>query len=238
MTAHSPLLDVSAVVKDYRGLRPLRMARLTLAPGEQVALVGLDAPAAEMLTTLLTGAATPDAGTIHVLGTPTAGITDADQWIRLVDRIGLVTERAALLDMLSAVQNLALSFSLAIDPPPDDVRRRAVALATEVGLPEASWERPVGEADGSQRIRIRLGRALAFEPALLLLEHPTATVDRALVPTLAADVRAIVSRRGLATLALTADEAFAEACGLRIVHWDAATGALREPRRRWFFRGR
>ena len=45
----SPLLELSEVSKDYRGLRPLRIASLTVAAGERVALLGLDAAAAEAL---------------------------------------------------------------------------------------------------------------------------------------------------------------------------------------------
>lgn len=229
-----PVLDIAAVVKDYRGLRPLRVAQLRLVAGDQLAILGMDAPAAEMLTTLITGAAVPDSGTIQVLGAGTADINSTDAWLALVDRIGLVTDRAALLDMLSVIQNLAMSFTLEIEPPPAGVRVRAAAIATEVGLPESVWDRPVGELDGAARTRVRLGRALAFEPAMLLLEHPTAHVERTAVRTLAHDIRALASRRALATLAMTGDVEFAAAVGARLMDWDAATGGLRERRRGWW----
>lgn len=229
-----PVLDMSAVVKDYRGLRPLRVERLSLTGGDQIAVFGMDAPSAEMMTTLITGAAVPDSGSIRVLGTATSDIKTADDWLRLVDRIGLVTDRAALLDMLSVIQNLAMSFTLEIEPPPADVWARVAALAAEVGLPESVWDRPVGVLDGAGRTRVRLGRALALGPLLLLLEHPTAQVERDAVRALAADVRAVASRRGIATLALTADPEFAAAVGARVLDWDAGKGTLRERRRGWW----
>ena len=55
-----PLLDVRGVSKHYGGLRPLRLAALAVGPGDRVAITGLDAPAAEILVNLLTGATLPD----------------------------------------------------------------------------------------------------------------------------------------------------------------------------------
>ncbi len=185
----SPVLDISALVKDYRGLRPLRMERLTLHAGDQVAVLGFDEPAAEMMTTLVTGASVPDAGSIHVLGTSTAGIENSDDWLRLVDRVGIVTERAVLLESLTVIQNLAMPFTLEIEPPPDDVRERAAALAAESKLPRECWDQPVGTLAGELRTRLRFARAVSLDPALVLMEHPTALVARGAVGTLAADVQ-------------------------------------------------
>lgn len=230
----TPVLDITAVVKDYRGLRPLRLGELTLGSGDQVAILGMDEPSAEMLTTLITGAAVPDAGIIRVLGMGTADITTTDEWLALVDRIGLVTHRAALLEMLSTIQNLAMSFTLEIEPPSQDIRDRAAALAAEVGLPESLWDRPVGDLDDAAKTRVRLGRALAFNPVMLLLEHPTAQVERPAIQALAHDIRDLAARRALATLTISGDHEFAEAVGARLMDWEAATGRLCERRRGWW----
>lgn len=229
----APVLEIGGLIKDYRGLRPLRLDRLTLQAGEHVALLGFDAPAAEMLTTLITGALTPDAGHISVLGTSTASLQDSDDWLRLVDRLGIVTERAVLLDSMTVIQNLALPFTLSIEPPPEDARRRAEALAMEAGLPRSTWETAVGDLDGAQRTRVRLGRAVSLDPAVILLEHPTAQVDRFAVRDLGRDVRAAATRRGLATLTLTADEEFARAVAATVLTWSPADGGLRAARRSW-----
>lgn len=210
------------------------MAALSLDAGDQIALLGFDAPAAEMLSTLVTGALAPEAGRVEVLGADTAALQTSDQWLALVDRIGIVTERAVLLDPLTAIQNLAMPFSLSIDPVAPDVRPRAEALAAESGLPPALWERPVGDLDGEQRTRVRLGRALALDPALLLLEHPTAQVERSAVVALGQHVRAIAERRRLATLTITADEPFARAVAGVVLTWNPADGSIaRSKKRGW-----
>jgi ABC-type lipoprotein export system ATPase subunit len=234
----APVLDIADLIKDYHGLRPLRMERLTLAAGEQVALLGFDEPSAEMMTTLVTGATLPDQGAIHVLGTATAAIEDSDAWLKLVDRIGIVSERAVLLSALSVIQNLAIPFTLEIEPPPAAIQEQAALLAREVSLAENSWHRPVGALDAAASLRVRLARALSFDPAIVLLEHPTAQVARADVKPLAVTVRTIAERRGFATLTLTADAEFASAVARRVATWHPASGKLTEQSRGGWFRRR
>jgi predicted ABC-type transport system involved in lysophospholipase L1 biosynthesis ATPase subunit len=230
----SAVLELSHLIKDYRGLRPLRVNQFVLADADRIAILGLDRPAAETLINLVTGAALPDSGEVRVFGRRTADITESADWLAVVDRFGIVTERAVLLDALSALQNLALPFSLDIEPPPDDVRRKAIALAREVGLADADLERAAGALDGLGRARLRLGRALALAPKVLLLEHATASVARASVSALASDVRRAAAGRRIATLTFGADEEFASAVADRVLTLDPATGQLAVRRRRWF----
>ena len=222
----TPVLELSAVIKDYRGLRPLRIEHLVIEPGEQLALLGFDRPSAEVLINLITGTTLPDRGGIRVFGHSTAAIQDSTEWMAFVDRIGLVTERAVLLEGLSVVQNLAIPFSLDIEPPGGEVRSRAVALALEVGLDEAVWDRRVADLDATSRAKIRLGRALALDPAVVLFEHPSAGVPRAEIGALGRGMRAVLERRGVAAVTLTADRDFAAAVAKRVLALDPSTGHL------------
>ena len=232
----TPILEVSGVSKDYRALRPLRLQHLAVGAGESVAIVGLDQAAAEVFVNLITGATLPDAGDIRIFGRATASIGDSGDWLATVDRFGIVSERAVLLDQLSVTQNLAMPFTLDVEPPPPEVRARAEALAREVGLAAHVLAHAVAATDEAVRMRVRLGRALALDPAILLLEHATAPLERARAASFGRDVRAIAARRGAAVVAATADESFAAAVASRVLVHDAATGALAERRRRWFGR--
>ena len=127
-------LAIAGLTKDYRGLRPLRIQQLTVGHDDTVAILGFDQASAEVFVNLVTGATLPDAGTVHVFGHATSAIADGDEWLQTLDRFGIVTERAVLLDQLTVVQNLAMPFTLDIEPPPDDVRARAGGIAQEVGL--------------------------------------------------------------------------------------------------------
>jgi ABC-type transporter Mla maintaining outer membrane lipid asymmetry ATPase subunit MlaF len=231
------VVEFAGVSKTYGGLRPLRIAELGVAPGDRVAILGFDQVTAEMFVNLATGATLPDAGEVRLFGRTTAAITDSADWLATIDRIGIVSDRAVLLDQLTVVQNLALPFTLDIEPPPDRERARAEALAREVGLPEASWTVPLVELDAAAATRVRLGRAIALDPAVLLLEHASARVPPAALAPLAAEIRALAARRGLALVAATADERFAQAVASRVLTLEPATGRLKEPRRfGWFGR--
>lgn len=223
----TPLLEISSISMQYGALRPLRLELLSLAPGDHVALLGLDQPAAEVLINLVTGASLPDSGSVRVFGRLTAEITDSTDWLSTVDRFGIVSERAALLEPFSIIQNLAIPFSLEIEPPPPEVAAQAAALAREVGVPDVALDQRVGDLDAATRMRVRLGRALAFNPSVLLLEHPSATIPRHDVARFARDVRGVAAQRRLAALTITADLDFASAASARTLVLEPATGRLR-----------
>ena len=145
----------------------------------------------------------------------------------MVDCFGIVSDRAVLLEALSVVQNLALPYTLEIEPPAAEVRRRAIDLAGEVGLAAAAAERPVADLDAAGHARVRLGRALALDPAVLLVEHVSAGLDRPAARLLAADMRRVAINRGTALVALTGDEQFAAAVASRVMTLDPASGRLR-----------
>lgn len=228
------MLEILGVRKDYHSLRPLRVRELRLHKGERVAVVGMDAVAAQVLVDLITGASLPDDGIVRVLGRATADIDTDSAWLDSLDRLGIVTERAVLLDGLSVLQNLALPFSLSIDPMAAELRERAARLADEVGVPESAWSQPAGGVSPEIRMRVHVGRALALDPELLLLEHANAPVPADAIRRFAEDAARIAARRCLAVLALTAEAGFADAVAERTLSWQPSSGALTPRRRGWF----
>ncbi len=234
------ILEVNGLVKNYGGLRPLRLQQLTVQPGEQVALVGFDQPTAEVFINLLTGATLPEQGRVTLFGRSTADIEDSTDWLSIVDRFGIVSERAPLLESMSVLQNLAMPFSIEIDPISDDLRKQASALAQRTGLSGVLDQR-IGDLDASTRLLARLARALALDPAIVLFEHPSATLERGQGARVAGDLRRVLlgHRAGNdappATLTLTADRDFAAAIGSRVLALDPVSGRLSDQRRGWFF---
>src|SRR5262249_14191990 len=188
----------------------------------------------EVFVNLMTGASLPDRGVVRLFGRQTTDIEDSAHWLALVDRFGIVSRRAVLLDALTVVQNLAMPYTLDVEPPPADIRTRAIALANDVGLTESSFARPVSELDGAGKLRVRLARAVALDPAIIVFEHPTAEVERAEVAKLAGRCRALGKRRSIAMVSLTADPEFAYAAASRVLTWDPASGRL--ARDSWFSR--
>ena len=229
------VVQLRDVTKDYRALRPLRVRHLEIRRGQSLALLGFDAPMAEVMVNLLTGGSIPDAGEVIVFGEPTTAVTDREAWVKMLDNFGLVSDRSVLLEQLSAEQNLAIPLSLAVESMTGDVRGQVQRLAAEVGLAPSELALSTGRLSAPARLRIRLGRALALNPHVLLAEHPTATLSPEEALVFAADLSRIRKERSLATLVLTADRQFAQAVADQVLTLQPATGELKSSGgwRRW-----
>lgn len=228
MSPGDPVVRCTGVVKDYRGLRPLRLLDLAIPAGDRVVLSGIDVIGAEVVTNLINGATLPDTGEVRVFGQATHEITDGDAWLAGLDRFGVVTARAVLLEGMTVRQNVALPLTIEIDPVPDALVPQADALAREAGIDETWFDRLAHEAPIPVRMRIHLARSLALSPALLLLEHPTAALEAVDRPALADDIRRIVEGRGMTVLACSQDREFARRVATRHLQLHPGTGALRE----------
>jgi ABC-type lipoprotein export system ATPase subunit len=186
------------------------------------------------LINLITGATVPDEGEVRTFGESTVDIADGNEWLSSLDRFGIVTRRAVLLDTLSAAQNLALAFTLDVEPVPADVAAKVETLAAEARVPPAALSQPVRTLQPDALLRVHLARALALEPKILILEHPTAELGGNGGRHLAAVVAGIAKARGLTVLALTQDEEFARAVADRPLVLKAATGELVPVRKGWW----
>ncbi len=123
-----------------------------------------------------------------------------------------------------------MPFSLDVDPINPCVLPQAIAVAREAGLDAATWDRPVGGASAEAQMRAHVARALAQDPRLLIAEHPTATLPRdSAGPVRRRSRHASPRARGVALIALTADEAFASALGGKRLILDGATGEWKTP---------
>ena len=227
------VLDVRDLRKDYGALRPLRVQRLEVRQGQSVALLGFDRPAAEVFVNLLTGAVVPDAGDVHAFGQSTRDIADGDTWLASLDRYGILSERAVLLEEMTVAQNLAVPFSLALNPIPPEVQSQVEALAADVELAPSELPLRVADVSPLAKLRVRLGRAVALNPRLLLAEHPTALLPEEMLSAFSAGFVRLVRSRGLASVVFTADARFASAVAADVLTWRPATGELAGSARWW-----
>jgi ABC-type lipoprotein export system ATPase subunit len=177
---------------------------------------------------LVTGATLPEEGEVRVFGRPTSEIGDSADWLSTVDRFGIVSERVVLLEQFTPLQNIAMSLTLDIDPMAAEVRAQAAALAGAVGLAEEMHERPVADSTVAARHRVRLARALATAPSVLLVEHPIAGLEAHEVAPLAADMRRVAAERNLAVIVLAAEASSAAPFAPRILRLNGGTGELSE----------
>jgi ABC-type transporter Mla maintaining outer membrane lipid asymmetry ATPase subunit MlaF len=235
MSSNDVLVRLRGVSKDYRSLRPLRIAELDLTPGRSLALLGFDQTMAEVFVDLITAAILPDSGEVIAFGTHTSSIADPGSWLTTLDQFGLFTERAVLVEQFTVEQNLALPLSITVEPMTSGIRAQVAELASEIGLAN-DLVRQAGVLGPGARARIRLGRALALSPSVLVAEHPNATLSAQEAAALATDMSRIIETRGMASIVLTADQSFARAVAKEVLVLEPATGALKPASswRRWF----
>lgn len=229
-----PLIELRGVVKAYQALRPLRVRALSVAASDRLVLRGFDERAAELFIYLVSGAALPDEGDVVIDGRNTREIATDTEWLGSLDRFGIVTHRAVLLESMSVASNLALPLTLAIDPMAPETRARVEQEARAVSLSESALDQPVHALDAEGRLRVHLARAAAVGPLLVLLEHPTSTLDAREASTRAGEtLKSVADARGFGWIAISEDEAFAAASGATVLALNGASGELAPPKKGW-----
>jgi len=225
--ADAPLIHLAGVVKKYQALRPLRIAEFSVSRQDRIVLSGFDAMAAEMFVYLVTGAALADEGEVVIAGRNTREIETDTEWLASLDRFGIVTHRAVLLESTSVAANLALPITVAIDPMSPETRARVDADAADVRLPADKLDGPAHALSPAERLRLHLARAVSSGPELLMLEHPTGTLnDPAESIAFGETLRALSQKRGFGFVAISEDATFAKASGARRSRLNPATGKI------------
>ena len=221
------LLEITGLSKDYQTLRPLRLKSLVVKRGDIIAISGIDVLGAETFVHLVTGATLPEAGEVSLFGRNTRSITDSEAWLKSLDGVGMITARGILVEMFSVVQNIALSLTLDVEPIDPHFAPQAIALAREVGIDASLFDVPAGRVAPDVQMRVHLARALALGPQLLIAEHPSASLPRETVAAFGSDLGKVSRARGVALVAITADDSIAKAIGGSRLELVAATGELR-----------
>jgi putative ABC transport system ATP-binding protein len=155
----------------------LRVPQFSLDDGERVAVVGPSGSGKTTLLNLIAGILTPEAGRIDVAGTEVSGLSDAERRRFRASRIGFVFQDFALLDYLSARQNIYYPYritpALALD---DEARDRAERLAMACGIGDKLDRHPSALSQGEQQ-RVAICRALVTQPKLILSDEATGNLD-------------------------------------------------------------
>ncbi|MDH4117321.1 MAG: ABC transporter ATP-binding protein [Acidimicrobiia bacterium] len=168
--------------------------------------VGLLGPSGSGKTTLLSmvgGLLTPTEGTIHIGGTDLTTLSKREQTRFRANNIGFVFQSFNLVPFLTARENLTVMASIS-DAPRKQIEARADQLLEELGLGERRNNLPE-QLSGGERQRVAIGRALVTDPALILVDEPTASLDTELGTAVVKLLAREVKKRGKAGIMVTHD---------------------------------
>ena len=146
---------------------------LQLAPGEFVAVVGPSGSGKSSLLAVAGGLTTPTSGQVQVGDTDLVGASPKERDAVRRQRIGFVFQSSNLVPALTAVDQIRLPLTFERRIEGRDPR----ALLAEMGMEHKANRRP-HELSGGERQRIGVARALVTRPQLLLVDEPTAALDR------------------------------------------------------------
>ncbi|MDR1520093.1 MAG: ATP-binding cassette domain-containing protein [Planctomycetota bacterium] len=202
-------LEISGINKRFGAFPALRNVTLTVGKGEFVCILGPSGCGKTTLLRVIAGLEKPDSGTVRIEG---FDVTDAPVSRR---GVGIVFQSYALFPNLDAMRNVAFG----IRRPGwsrRDVRRRAGELLSLVGLEECAGKYPA-QMSGGQQQRIALARALATEPAMLLLDEPLSALDAKVRADLRREIRSLQRRLGITAVMVTHDQEEALTMADRVV---------------------
>ncbi|HEY0887407.1 MAG TPA: ATP-binding cassette domain-containing protein, partial [Ramlibacter sp.] len=200
-----PIISVEHVFKsvtDSTGtLDILRDIDFTLARRETAAIVGASGSGKSTLLSIIAGLDTPTRGTVRLDGEDLFAIDEDARAALRARKVGFVFQSFQLLANLTALENVMLPLELAGQR---DSRRLATEMLRRVGLGERLGHYPRVLSGGEQQ-RVALARAFVVEPAVLLADEPTGSLDFATGETVMELMFALNREHGTTLLLVTHD---------------------------------
>jgi ABC-type Fe3+/spermidine/putrescine transport system ATPase subunit len=208
-----PYLAIDNVSVAYDGTRVLSDVTRDVARGELVALLGSSGCGKTTLLRSIAGFVTPQAGRIRVDGRDITGLPP--------ERRGtaMMFQSYALWPHMSVAGNIGYGLRMR-GAAKDAIARRIEEMLALLQL-QGFGPRPVTQLSGGQRQRVALGRALAVDPKLLLLDEPMSNLDYKVRIELRHELRALQKRIGITAVYVTHDREEALTLADRIAVLDA-----------------
>jgi lipoprotein-releasing system ATP-binding protein len=179
----------------------LRGVNLALYAGQTVALTGPSGSGKSTLLHLAGLLDKPSEGEVVVAGKSAAGLGDSGRTRLRRDAIGFVYQFHHLLPECSALENIMMPRLLA-GVSATKARAEAAEWLDRVGLGARADHRP-SELSGGEQQRVAIARALANQPAILLADEPTGSLDSATAADIVTLIRTLCHQRQTAALIVT-----------------------------------
>jgi putative ABC transport system ATP-binding protein len=211
---------LSESVSHYYGRGALRKQilfgiNLEIPEGEIVIVTGPSGSGKTTLLTLVGALRSTQEGSLQVLGRQLHGAKQ-NVLAELRRNIGFIFQQHNLIASISAVENVELGLRVTGRYKKGDLRARATSMLESVGLGERMFHKPE-QLSGGQRQRVAIARALAAEPAMLLADEPTASLDKDSGREVVEHMQRLAREQGTTILLVTHDNRILDVAD-RIVH--------------------
>lgn len=190
----------------------LRDIHFSLAARETVAIVGASGSGKSTLLSIVAGLDTPTRGTVRVDGEDLFAVGEDARAALRARKIGFVFQSFQLLGNLTALENVMLPLELA---GRRDARQAASDMLARVGLSERLGHYPKVLSGGEQQ-RVALARAFVVQPAVLLADEPTGSLDFATGEKVMELMFDLNREQGTTLVMVTHDRAIAALCQRRL----------------------
>lgn len=202
-------LDLKGISKSYGNKTVVDNVDLSIGVGEFVCILGPSGCGKTTLLRILAGLIEPDFGEILLDGRDLAKVPARNRGF------GIVFQSYSLFPNMTAFENIAYGLKVRRRPT-EEIRNRVLELLDMIGLPGSGSKLP-DQLSGGEQQRIALARAIAVEPALLLLDEPLSALDVQVRVSLRRQIRALHNRLRIPTLMVTHDQEEAMEMADRIV---------------------
>jgi simple sugar transport system ATP-binding protein len=179
----APVGEAEHVFKTFGETRALIDVSLDVLPGECHGLVGRNGAGKSTLVSLLTGLTRPDRGSVRLAGEPAPGLADRGAWLQ---RVACVYQRSMVVPPLTVAENVFLNRPTAGETPLvnwNAMRSRAHELMLDWGF-DIDVDQEAGRLTVEQRQIVEIARALSIGARFLILDEPTAALEKAAVERL------------------------------------------------------
>ena len=155
---------------------------MTVKSGEFVAVTGPTGTGKTTLINLISGLDFPTKGSVEVFGKDLSKMTEGERASIRAKKIGIVFQNSHLLSKLTVIENVELPLIFS-GSPEHEREETAVEMLELIGLPKKKNLFPSSLSAGEVR-KVAIARALATDPALLLLDEPTSDLDTSTIDIL------------------------------------------------------
>lgn len=211
----SDMIQTQGITKSFGPLQVLKGIDLTIAQSEIVSIVG---PSGAGKTTLLQIIGTldkPDAGSLTINGTDVSRLNEKALSAFRNQNIGFVFQFHQLLPEFTALENVMIPALIGGTKAPT-AREKAQRILNDLGLADRMEHKPA-ELSGGEKQRVAVARALINDPAVILADEPSGSLDSHNKEELHALFFDLRDRLGQTFVIVTHDETLAEKSD-RVIH--------------------